>query len=367
MIRVHLQDAADALLLALRRIEDIRAGRKRARVDAEKRELADVRIGHDLERERRKGAVVRRIAMILFARIRVDTLDRRDVDRCGHEVNDRIEHRLYAAVAVRRAACHRRHLAGDRRLADGLTDLIFRDFLTAEVLLHEVVILFGDGFEELVAVFVGDILHIIGNRHLIGDLSKVVLIDDRFHLDEINDAGERILRADRQLDCHRICLQALLHHLDDVKEVRARDVHLVDISHARDIVLLRLTPDRLRLRLDAASGRQDGNSAIENAQRALHLDCEVNVTGRINDVNAMILPMAGRRSRRDRDAALLFLRHPVHRGSAIMNLTDLMCNARIEEDTLCRRCLSGIDVSHDADIASFFQRKLSCHLLSLLN
>ena len=367
MVRVHLQNAADTFLLALRRVEDIRAGRKRARVDAEERELSDVRIGHDLERERRKRAVVRRIAMILFSRIGVDALDRGDVDRRRHEVDDCVEHRLHATVAVRRAARHRRHLAGDRRLADGLTDLIFRDFLAAEVLLHEVVILFGDGFEELVAVLVGEILHIIGNRHLVGDLSKVVLIDDCFHLDEIDDTGERILRTDRQLDCHRIRLQALLHHLDDIEEVRARDVHLVDISHAGDIVLLRLAPDRLCLRLDAASGRQDGDSAVENAQRALHLDREVNVTGRINDVDTMILPMAGRRSRRNRNAALLLLCHPVHRGSAIVNLTDLVGDARVKEDTLCRRCLSGIDVSHDADIASFFQRKLSCHLLSLLN
>ena len=305
--------------------------------------------------------------MILFTRIGVNALDCGDVDRRRHEVDDCIEHRLHAAVAVRRAAGHRRHLAGDRRLADGLTDLIFRDFLSAEVLLHEVVILFSDGFEELVAVLVSEILHIIGNRHLVGDLPEVILIDDCFHLDEIDDAGERILRANRQLDCHRICLQALLHHLDDIEEVRARDVHLVDISHAGDIVLLRLPPDRLCLRLDAASGRQDGDSAVENAQRALHLDREVNVTGRINDIDAMILPMAGRRSRRNRNAALLFLCHPVHRGSAIMNLADLVGDARIKEDTLCRRCLSGIDVSHDADIASFFQRKLSCHLLSLLN
>ena len=45
-VGVHLQDAADALLLALGHVDDLGAGADLARVDAEERELADVRVGH---------------------------------------------------------------------------------------------------------------------------------------------------------------------------------------------------------------------------------------------------------------------------------------------------------------------------------
>jgi len=39
----------------------------------------------------------------------------------------------------------------------------------------------------------------------------------------------------------------------------------------------------------------------------VHLQSEINVTGRVNDVDAVLLPEAGRRGRRDGDAALALL------------------------------------------------------------
>ena len=60
VVRVHLEDAADPLGLAVRRVEHAVAGLEPARVDAEVRQLADVRVGHDLEGERRERLVERR-------------------------------------------------------------------------------------------------------------------------------------------------------------------------------------------------------------------------------------------------------------------------------------------------------------------
>ena len=59
---------------------------------------------------------------------------------------------------------------------------------------------------------------------------------------------------------------------DDAHEVRADAIHLVDEGDARNAVLVGLTPDRLGLRLDAADRAEHGDGAVENAQRALHLD-----------------------------------------------------------------------------------------------
>ena len=52
MVGVHLQDAADPLALVLGRVEDVRAGLERARVDPEEGQLADERVGGDLEGQR---------------------------------------------------------------------------------------------------------------------------------------------------------------------------------------------------------------------------------------------------------------------------------------------------------------------------
>ena len=60
VVRVHLEDAADTLRSACRRVQDLVALLQLARVDADVRQLADVRVGHDLERERRERLVEHR-------------------------------------------------------------------------------------------------------------------------------------------------------------------------------------------------------------------------------------------------------------------------------------------------------------------
>src|SRR5881396_1535501 len=82
----------------------------------------------------------------------------------------------------------------------------------------------------------------------------------------------------------------------------------------------------------------------------------------IDDVDAMLAPEGRRGCRGDRDAALLLLDHPVHGGSPVVHLADLMGAAGVVEDALGSRRLTGIDVSHDADISRLLQGYLTCHL-----
>ena len=65
----------------------------------------------------------------------------------------------------------------------------------------------------------------------------------------------------------------------------------------------------------------------------------------------LVVPKSGRRGRRDRDAALLLLNHPVHRRGAFVHLADLVSLASVEKNTFRGRRLTGINVRHDADIS----------------
>ena len=60
---------------------------------------------------------------------------------------------------------------------------------------------------------------------------------------------------------------------------------------------------------------------------------------------------AGGRGRRDGDAALLLLLHPVHGGGTFVHFADLVALAGVIKDALGRRRLAGIDVRHDAEVA----------------
>ena len=91
--------------------------------------------------------------------------------------------------------------------------------------------------------------------------------------------------------------------------------------------------------------------AVEHAQRALDLDGEVDVAGRVDDVDPVVAPLAGGGRRRDGDAALLLLDHPVHDRGALVDLADLVGLAGVVEDALGRRGLARVDVGHDPDVA----------------
>ena len=119
-------------------------------------------------------------------------------------------------------------------------------------------------------VLVGKVHHVGGDLLHPHVLAQVVIIDIRVHLHQVNDSLEGLLVADGELDGHGIALQAVLHHVEHVVEVRAHDVHFVDVDHPGDLVGVGLTPHGLGLGLHAALGAQNGHRAVQNAQRALH-------------------------------------------------------------------------------------------------
>ena len=53
------------------------------------------------------------------------------------------------------------------------------------------------------------------------------------------------------------------------------------------LVLVGLAPHRLALRLDAVAAVEHRDRAVEDAQAALDLDREVDVAGRVDDVDAV--------------------------------------------------------------------------------
>ena len=145
------------------------------------------------------------------------------------------------------------------------------------------------------------------------------------------------------------------------------DVHLVYEDHSRNSVLLGLSPDGLALRLNSALRTENHNGSVENSQGSLYLNCEVDVSRSVDDVDPGILPLSSSCGGSDGDAAFLFLLHPVHGGCALMGLTQLVGASCVEEDSLRCGCFAGIDVSHDTDVTCFFKSKRSSHYSLLSN
>ena len=201
-------------------------------------------------------------------------------------------------------------------------------------------------------------LHRLGNLlqlEVVAD-GLVVVVIDSIIIYKVYQTFELVLGTDRQDDRQGRSPEVLLDLCAHGQEVGARAVHLVDVTETGNVVLVGLTPYGLRLGLDAAHGAERGDSAVQHAQRTLHLDREVDVSRGVDQVDlvlvALVVPECGRSGRGDRDAALLLLNHPVHRGGAFVHLADLVGLTRVEKDSLRCGGLTGIDVSHDTDIAS---------------
>lgn len=243
--------------------------------------------------------------------------------------------------------------------------LLLGGLVALQVQLHHGVVVLGDGLKELSAPLGGGLLEVLRD---VDDVVHLALgglfgVHEGLHRHEVDDAGEVRFGADGELHDDRGRAEAVDDHLDATEEVGTGAVELVDEADTRHAVAVRLTPDGLGLRLDAGHTVEHGDGAVEDAERTLHLDGEVDVTRGVDDVDGVVniveRPVTGRRGGRDRDAALLLLLHPVHRGSAVVDFTDLVAHTGVEEDPLSGGRLPRVDVGHDPNVADLGQVKRS--------
>ena len=358
LVGVHQQDAAEALAAFLGRVVDLVALVDLAAVDTEVGQLAE-RVGDDLERRARRtarrptacgrGSLPRGCGLVPWVGGMSSGLGRKSMTASSigwtplflNAEPHRIGTKSNASVPARSATL----------ISSSVTSS------PAEVLLHEVVVAGGDGLEQQLAVLGGLIVHVGGDLDLVPLGAELFVVpDERLHLDQVDQPDERLVGfgatgTNGKVDDGRRGLQAILDHGDGAVEVGADAVHLVDEAHARDLVLVGLTPHGLGLRLDAGDRVEHGDSAVEDAQRPLDFDGEVDVAGGVDDVDAVVVPDARRGCGGDGDAALLLLRHVVHGRGAVVDLADLVALAGVVEDALGRGGLARVDVGHDADIA----------------
>jgi len=194
-----------------------------------------------------------------------------------------------------------------------------------------------------------------GGNLLFADVLAVVAVEvERLHLDEIDDALEVRLGADGELHEDGVVLELLAKLLADADRVAAGAVALVDEGDARHLVAVHLPVDGDRLRLDAAHRAENEHRAVEDAQRTLHLDGEVDVPWGVDDVDEVVLPLAVGGRGGDGDSALLLQFHEVHgcaRAVLALHLVNGVDARRVEEHALGQRGLARVDVGGNADVS----------------
>src|SRR5690606_15861225 len=102
--------------------------------------------------------------------------------------------------------------------------------------LHDALPILHPVFFRLLLVFVGNFL-------LPTARTEIVLVELSAVFGQVDDPFKGVLGSDRQLARHRVGPEALADLLDGAVEIGSDDIHFVNVSDPRDVVLVRLPPD----------------------------------------------------------------------------------------------------------------------------
>ena len=126
-------------------------------------------------------------------------------------------------------------------------------------------------------------------------LAHVALPVMGVHVHEVDHAVEVGL-VPQELEDERVAWRRSMI-ISTVRSKLAPVRSILLMKQIRDAVAVGLAPDGLALRLDTGDGVEDRDGAVEDAERPLHLDREVDVAGRVDDVDPVALPLARGRGR----------------------------------------------------------------------
>ena len=137
--------------------------------------------------------------------------------------------------------------------------------------------------------------------------------------------------------------------VDDFARPRVGLVDLVDADDRPQADLQRLADDELGLRHRPFGGVDQHDRAVDHRQDALDLAAEIGVAGRVDDVDAHVLPHHRGRLGEDGDAALALevvgVHHPL--GDALV----LAEGAGLLQQPIDQRRLAVVDVGDDGDVS----------------
>ena len=287
LVCMHLKDTSNTLFLIFRCIQNVRTGVHGSGIYTEECQLTYERVSHDLEYQSGEGLFIRRMSYNLIT-FQIGTLDRRDIGRSRHEVQNSIQKFLNTFVTVSASATNRNSGTLTGTFTKSGFHLVDAGLLTLKISHHEVVIQLADLLYHLGMIQLCIVFHVIRNLFDGDVLTLVIVVDVSFHLKQVDDALEIILFTDGQLDADCIFAQSGFDLFNSIVEVCTHDIHLVDECHTGNVVGISLTPYVLRLRLYTTLCTEYTDSAIQYSQRTLNLYGEVNVARSVDDVDTML-------------------------------------------------------------------------------
>src|SRR5437764_8261224 len=148
LICVHAHQTADPFARVLGGVVSVRARFDRATINAHERKLAEVLVSHDFEYQSAERSAGIRWTRLFVPVLRVDAFDRRNIERRRQIINHRIEQRLHAFILESRTRHDWNYPQLKRTFSQRFPNFIFADWLSLDVLVHQVVVDCRNSFNQ---------------------------------------------------------------------------------------------------------------------------------------------------------------------------------------------------------------------------
>jgi hypothetical protein len=182
---------------------------------------------------------------------------------------------------------------------------------------------------------------------------RLALVEQQMFAIDVVDAAEILGAADRPVDRRRRNSQRPLHIVDEFERIASRTIELVDERQNRQAVAAAHLEQLARLILDAVGRVDDHHHAIGGDQGAIGVLAEVLVARRVEERHAAPVELEFEGRGGDRNAALLFERHPVRRRMAprlaAAHGAGQLDRARVEQQLFGERRLAGVGMRDDRE------------------
>ena len=166
-----------------------------------------------------------------------------------------------------------------------------------------------------------DFLGHAGRNGLFTDVFAVFAVEVQGLLaEQVDHAFEVVFQTNGKLHQHGIAAELAAELLNHLLGVAARTVHLVDERQPGNAIAPHLAIDGQRLGLHPTYGAKDENRPVQDAEAPLDFHGEVDVPGRVDQVDVVTVPLDRGCGAGDRDAALPLQVHVVHRGACPASL-----------------------------------------------
>ncbi len=351
VLAAHDEQAVQPLVGAGAAVHEVVVVADRAGEHLEQRHLAHERIGDRLEHHRQRLPV----GVGLHLHLGVAGAHRHGpVGRRRTDLHEEVGQPVDAHLRGGRAADDREHAGRLDAERERVLELLEAGHVALEVALEQRVVGDDDALHQVVVHLVLQRLHVVRDRLGVGDAA---LVDVRGVGEEVGDATEVRLRADRQLQRCHAGSEPVAELVERALEAGPLAVELVDEDHPRHAQPGGLAPHRLGLHLHAVDRAHHEHREVDDPQRGTDVAEEVGVAGRVDQVDLVALPLEGRHRERQRDAAALLLGIVVAHRGAVFHPPQPVDRAGAVEQGLHERRLARAPVAHQRHVADLVGRE----------